>query len=459
MYYDENLLDLDQYLLYNTAKNRFSWNGTLEDLETFIVARLTRSTDDADGGNSDKLTKSYNSSCAILRLSDATFNFYRNTKTLQVQGKAAEDVKVILKEVVNNMQLAENVTEETVEHNNNYTIAINEESHDQDTSPENVTSTDDINVQESIISDSETAINNEIDKLWKAVNAIYRKCEFELPAKQSQTAALERELDEYKLRCVEYKEKIQNLQQERASLMEAIRILSTDQTVTTQHSQPPSDGWQCVESIHPDSHKSKSNQGKKKKKEKKASQTEQPQNEANGPRENHQETKRSNEETVIIEDSIIKGLRRDLLSKAAKRRVTVRSFPGATTADMKHYLQPCLKAEPKMVLLHVGTNDLSGSTSPRNVAEKIVDLGNMVASTSPDTRVTISAITPRLDEESLTKKVTDCNKILKTFCNQNGWGFVQHPNIDESCLNNRKLHLNRKGIAILASNLVNNTVH
>lgn len=445
-------------MLYNAAKNRFSWNGTLEDLETFIVARLTRPTDDAvDGGNSDKLTKSYNSSCAILKLSDATFNFYRNTKTLQVQGRAAEDVKLILKEVVNNIQPAEKLTEETAEHNNSGTIVINEEPDDQYTSPENITSTDDLNVQDSIISDSET-VKNEIDKLWKAVNAIHRKFEFELPAKQSQTAALEREIDEYKLKCAEYEEKIQNLQQERASLMEAIRILSTDQTVTTsQHSQLPPDGWQCVEpTTHRDSTKSKSNQGKKKKK---ASQIEQPPNEANGARENREEKKRSNEETVIVGDSIIKGLRRDLLSRAAKRRVAVRSFPGATTADMKHYLQPCLEAKPKMILLHVGTNDLSSSTSPRNVAEKIVDLGNMVASSSPDTRVTISAITPRLDDDSLTKKVTDCNKILKTFCNQNGWGFVQHPNIDESCLNNRKLHLNRKGIAILASNLVNNIVH
>ena len=52
----------------------------------------------------------------------------------------------------------------------------------------------------------------------------------------------------------------------------------------------------------------------------------------------------------------------------------------------------------------------------------------------------------------------DCNKVLRTFCNQHGWSFVEHPNIDETCLNNHKLHLNKKGIAILASNFVNNIV-
>ena len=87
-----------------------------------------------------------------------------------------------------------------------------------------------------------------------------------------------------------------------------------------------------------------------------------------------------------------------------------------------------------------------------------MDLGNMITSSAPETQLTISSLT-RLDEDSLTKKVTGCNKVLRTFCNQNGWGFVPHPNINESCLNNRKLHLNKKGIAFLASNLVNNTVH
>ena len=166
----------------------------------------------------------------------------------------------------------------------------------------------------------------------------------------------------------------------------------------------------------------------------------------------------SNEETIIVGDSIIKGLRRDLLSRAAKRPVTVRSFPGATTADMKHYLQPSLEAKPKAIVLHVGTNDVKNSSSGRNVAEKIVDLGNVIATNSPDTKLTISAITQRFDEDSLKKKITDCNKVLRTFCNQHGWSFVEHPNIDETCLNNHKLHLNKKGIAILASNFVNNIV-
>ena len=138
--------------------------------------------------------------------------------------------------------------------------------------------------------------------------------------------------------------------------------------------------------------------------------------------------------------------------------MTVRSFPGATVGDMKLYLQPSLQLKPSEIVLHVGTNDLKDYSSPV-VAEQIVHLGNLISSSSPATKVTISALTQRYDEECLGKKVTDCNKVINSFCHQNGWGFIKHPNIDESCVNNQKLHLNKDGIPILASNLVNHIVH
>ena len=118
-----------------------------------------------------------------------------------------------------------------------------------------------------------------------------------------------------------------------------------------------------------------------------------------------------NDTTVIIGDSIIKGLPKNLLSCATKRRVTVRSFPGASSSDMKQYLQPFLQLKPSEIILHAGSND-SRDSSLRAVAEKLVDLRNLVSSSSPNTKVTISALTQRFDDESLGKKVTEFNKRL-----------------------------------------------
>ena len=92
LHYEDNSSEFEQYLSYNADKKRFSWNGTLEELESFVDTKLSRLIDD----NGSKTKKSYNSSSAILKLPNVTLNFYRNTKTLEVQGKEAAVVKDIL---------------------------------------------------------------------------------------------------------------------------------------------------------------------------------------------------------------------------------------------------------------------------------------------------------------------------------------------------------------------------
>ena len=63
------------------------------------------------------------------------------------------------------------------------------------------------------------------------------------------------------------------------------------------------------------------------------------------------------------------------------------------------------------IIIHVGTNDLKNS-SPRHVAERIVDLGNSIIADSPSTKVTISGLICRSDNSSLNEKATQVNKIL-----------------------------------------------
>ena len=39
-------------------------------------------------------------------------------------------------------------------------------------------------------------------------------------------------------------------------------------------------------------------------------------------------------------------------------RVVVKSFAGATTSDMSHYVKPTLNKKPDQIILHAGTNDI-----------------------------------------------------------------------------------------------------
>ena len=89
--------------------------------------------------------------------------------------------------------------------------------------------------------------------------------------------ALQRGVDEYKLKCVEYEVKIQELQQVKASLVESFKILPSGQLAGSHDIQPASDDWQTVTS-------NKSNnprRGKKKKKGKASCQNQQLQMENN----------------------------------------------------------------------------------------------------------------------------------------------------------------------------------
>ena len=133
---------------------------------------------------------------------------------------------------------------------------------------------------------------------------------------------------------------------ENKSLQEIITILNNDNQVLSAKLAELSDrhGNQAIETAD----FNKVNSEKKRKKNKGSNQGE---TEATADREPETHTPTDTIVHVIIGDSIIKGLRRDLLSRAAKRRVTVRSFPGATVGDMKHYFQPSLKLKPREIVL------------------------------------------------------------------------------------------------------------
>ena len=56
------------------------------------------------------------------------------------------------------------------------------------------------------------------------------------------------------------------------------------------------------------------------------------------------------------------------------------------------------------------------------------------------------------EDEDFKDKINDINNKLKNYCKSAGMDFIDNSNIDGSCLNRGKLHLNKKGIAALAKN-------
>ena len=156
--------------------------------------------------------------------------------------------------------------------------------------------------------------------------------------------------------------------------------------------------------------------------------------------------------TVIIGDSIIRNIQGWQLGKEVGHQVVVKSFVGATTSNMSHYVKPTLDKEPDQIILHAGTNDI-GKLSPNEIADNIVNLAREIES-STDAQVIISELVTR-SELSASGDVDAVNKRLRKFCNQRQWHFLRHDDIHSTDLNRGGLHLGETGIAKMYNNFAN----
>jgi len=112
-----------------------------------------------------------------------------------------------------------------------------------------------------------------------------------------------------------------------------------------------------------------------------------------------------------------------------------------------------MRKTPDEIIVHKGTNYFKDDTkSAEVVAAGILNLGNQIKDNSPNTKVSISSLIVRNDKTSVLNKINGINIILKRVCNQNNWTYIDHNNIDYSCLNRRDLHLNRKGSSLVCRN-------
>ena len=159
----------------------------------------------------------------------------------------------------------------------------------------------------------------------------------------------------------------------------------------------------------------------------------------------------------ILGDSIIKHIqpfkmRLAVLNKNKNKfNFKVKSFSGATTADMEDYVSPSLKSNPDVVLVHVGTNNLRSNTNPEQIADDIVSLACRIKLCTK--KVIVSSLIHRND--NLNKKAIEVNNLLINKCLANGVSFCNNANINAQNLNRDGIHPNIAGTIRLADNFLN----
>ena len=127
------------------------------------------------------------------------------------------------------------------------------------------------------------------------------------------------------------------------------------------------------------------------------------------PQNSYSKSKTSEGPITILGDSMIKLIKPPKLSRSIGEKVNIKTFPGATINDMNHYIQPTMKKQPKLVILHVGTNDIQRK-EPNQIVAEMKSLCQGIVSQSLS-KIAISEIIKRQDPV-INIKIDKTNSLL-----------------------------------------------
>ena len=127
--------------------------------------------------------------------------------------------------------------------------------------------------------------------------------------------------------------------------------------------------------------------------------------------------------------------------------VKVRAHLGDTSRYLIGQIKPIARRNTRLVILHVGTNNITNNVDTEEMLQTLV---NNVNKESTETEIAISGLVTRREKPGIDKNVVELNSSSKNLGARNQLIFVEHNQIDGSCLGKIKLHLNIKGNSILA---------
>ena len=147
----------------------------------------------------------------------------------------------------------------------------------------------------------------------------------------------------------------------------------------------------------------------------------------------------------MIGDSLVKFVKSENLSDESYIE-NIRINPGCTIEDIAFYIRPIIRKKKDIMLVHTGTNDLTNSVNTRSKVRKIAIAVEEMDGNN-DIKLGFSSIIVRKHRD-LEKDIKETYTKLKNYCKGKEFIFVDNANIYKNCLNNSKLHLNRKGTTL-----------
>ena len=146
--------------------------------------------------------------------------------------------------------------------------------------------------------------------------------------------------------------------------------------------------------------------------------------------------KEPSKKVMILGDQMVKDLNEYGLSKN-------QSFSGYTTEDMLDIVKPAARRKPDAIIIHSGTNDITRDINTMKNIRKIV---KSIRDSSENTQVLLSGIMNR-EDGNYNNKISETNTRMASYRKCQEFIFINNNNnIDGTCLNRGRLHLNKKAI-------------
>uniref|UniRef100_A0A7M5WYG9 SGNH hydrolase-type esterase domain-containing protein n=1 Tax=Clytia hemisphaerica TaxID=252671 RepID=A0A7M5WYG9_9CNID len=161
--------------------------------------------------------------------------------------------------------------------------------------------------------------------------------------------------------------------------------------------------------------------------------------------------RKSKKSITIVGDSIIKDIKNHLPT-FDNAKVTVNSYPGATTQQLYTYTQSFDLNKPDAIIIHIGTNDLTMNENDAEVADNIINFATYLNG-KYDVAVIISSLTYRIDfKYKHSRRIKAVNDALKSRCENLDLGYIENDNIKKYYLGSGGVLLNKEGSAMLTYN-------
>lgn len=160
--------------------------------------------------------------------------------------------------------------------------------------------------------------------------------------------------------------------------------------------------------------------------------------------------------TLLIGDSMIRDFEERGLGDTK-----IECIRGTNVSQVNQKLKNMTVEDYGTVMLHVATNDCTSQRCQNEAVDIYTEMVSDLQTRAPNTAIVISSVCPRVDDNGRHQPAVDCmNSHLRRIASDKGCMFVDNDStfkhqdkVDESLLNTRGLHLNRKGTRRLLQNL------